>query len=385
MHKNDIKVAQTALTQTRRELHQIPESGFEEYKTQAYIKAFLSELENVEVFETAKTGVLAWIDANCEETVALRADIDALSMAEMTSHEFKSLHAGHMHACGHDGHMTMMLYMASELSQMKAQLKKNILILFQPAEEGPGGAEWILKEGVFEKYRVKEIYGYHVHPEVPQGFFATRKGPFMAMTGEFDITIHGVSGHGAMPHKGMDTAVIASELILMLQNIVSRRIDPMEPAVITVGKVSIGERRNIIAETAVLEGTCRAFSEEVFYKVKSCMQDYIKGIELSYGVTVTLDFEMTYPPVINDGALVESFIKANGVERVMEIAPQMIAEDFSLYQKVVPGLFVFLGVRNEEKGFVYPLHSSKFDFDETALKIGIEGLINMLTVRGVIG
>lgn len=384
MHTSGINIAQEALKQTRRDLHQIPEPGFEEFKTQAYIKDFLSNIENIEVIETAKTGVLAWLNVGAAESVALRADIDALTMTEMTDHNFKSLHEGRMHACGHDGHMAIMLHLTAYLASIREKLQKNVLVIFQPAEEGPGGAEYIIQEGVFETYKVKEIYGYHVHPEVPEGFYATRKGPFMAMTGEFDITIHGISGHGAMPHKGIDAALIASEMILMLQNIVSRRIDPVEPAVVTVGKVTIGERRNIIAETAVLEGTCRAFSEAVFQKIESCMRDYIKGVEISYGICVDLDFHVAYPPVINDGALTADFILANGVDKVLEIAPQMIAEDFSLYQKVVPGLFVFLGVRNEAKGFVNPLHSSKFDFDEVALAIGIEGMINMLKVRGVI-
>jgi amidohydrolase len=384
VYKMDIGAYQESIIETRRALHQIPESGFEEYKTQAYLKAFLSKLENVQVFETAKTGLLAWVDAGFSESVALRTDIDALSMTEMTTHTFKSIHEGHMHACGHDGHMTVMLHMTKWLSEHRQLLKKNVLVIFQPAEEGPGGAKLIIDEGTFDKYKVKEVYGYHLHPEVEQGYFATRKGPLMAMTGEFDITIQGISGHGAMPHKGMDTAVIAAELILKLQNIVSRRLNPIEPAVVTIGKVSIGERRNIIAQTAVLEGTCRAFSETVFDKIEACMRDYVNGLAISYGIQIDLDFRVTYPPVINDSALVDSFIQANGAKMVREIELQMIAEDFSLYQKIVPGIFVFIGIRNEAKGFTYPLHSSKFDFDEDALTQGIEGLINMFDIRGVI-
>lgn len=384
MHLNDIETYRESIVKTRRALHQIPEAGFEEYKTKAYIEAFLQKLTNVQVFTTAKTGVLAWFDAGHKEAVALRADIDALSMPEMTNHEFKSSHEGFMHACGHDGHMAIMLHMAEWLSVNFEQLKTNVMIIFQPAEEGPGGAEFIIEEGVFEKYNIKEIYGYHLYPEVEQGCFATRKGPIMAMTGEFDIAIHGISGHGAMPHKGMDAAIIAAELILQLQNIVSRRISPIEPAVVTVGKVSIGERRNIIAETAVLEGTCRAFSEEVFSKIEDCMRSYLRGTEESYGVTADFDFRVMYPPVINDFELVDAFIQANGSDRVLTIEPQMIAEDFALYQKIIPGIFVFIGTKNEGKGFTNPLHSSKFDFDESALLDGMNGMINMLRVRGAL-
>lgn len=367
---------------TRRELHQIPESGFMEFKTKAYLESFLRELPHVELIETAKTGILAWFNAGQADAVALRADMDALSMAEMTNHDFKSTHEGFMHACGHDGHMTVMLFMCKWLSENFHQLKKNVMVIFQPAEEGPGGAEWIVKEGVFETYKIKEIYGYHLYPEVEEGYFATRTGPIMAMTGEFDITINGISGHGAIPHKALDAAVIAAELMLQLQNIVSRRISPIDPAVVTVGKISIGERRNIIAEKAVLEGTCRAFSKEVFAKIVKCIQDYCKGIEASYGITVDLDIREMYPPVINDAELVDSFIEANGADKVRIIEPQMIAEDFSLYQTVVPGIFVFVGVRNEAKGFIHPLHSSKFDFDEENLLAGVSGMINMLQVRG---
>jgi amidohydrolase len=384
MYKNNIENYRKSIIKTRRELHQIPEAGFEEYKTQAYLENFLFHLPHVKLFKTAQTGVLAWFDAGHTEAVALRSDIDALSIEEMTQHDFKSSHEGLMHACGHDGHMTMMLHMAVWISEHFDELKKNVMIIFQPAEEGPGGAEFIIKEGVFEKFNIKEIYGYHLYPEVEQGFFATKKGPLMAMTGEFDIVIHGVSGHGAMPHKGIDAAVIASELILQLQNIVSRRISPIEPAVVTVGKVSIGQRRNIIAETAILEGTCRAFSESVFAKIEEHMRAYLRGIEASYGIKTELDFRVMYPPVINDGELVDAFIEANGSDRVQIIEPQMIAEDFALFQKVVPGIFVFVGTKNETKGFVNPLHSSMFDFDESALLDGIEGLLKMLKIRGVL-
>lgn len=370
--------------QTRRELHQIPESGFMEFKTKAYLEAFLQTLAHVEIIETAQTGILAWFNAGQSDAVALRADMDALSMAEHTLHDFKSTHEGFMHACGHDGHMTVMLFMCKWLSENFDQLKRNVMVIFQPAEEGPGGAEWIVKEGVFETYNIKEIYGYHLYPEVEEGYFATRTGPIMAMTGEFDIVINGISGHGAIPHKALDAAVVAAELMIQLQNIVSRRISPIDPAVVTVGKISIGERRNIIAEKAILEGTCRAFSKEVFAKIIQCIRDYCKGLEISYGIQIDVEIREMYPPVINDESLVNSFIEANGADRVRIIEPQMIAEDFSLYQTVVPGIFVFVGVRNEAKGFIHPLHSSKFDFDEENLLLGVEGMINMLKVRGAL-
>lgn len=380
---NNVSIYKEAIKNTRRMLHQIPESGFEEFKTQAALRTFLSDLAHVKVVEVAGTGLLAVFDAGFEEAVALRSDIDALSMQEMTSHDFKSTHEGFMHACGHDGHMTVMLYICKWLSEHFEQLNSNVVVIFQPAEEGPGGAKDIVNAGVFDTYKIKEIYGYHLYPEVPEGRFATRTGPLMAMTGEFDICINGVSGHGAIPHKAIDSAVIAAELLLQLQNIVSRRISPIDPAVVTVGKIAIGERRNIIAEKAILEGTFRAFSVDVFKKIRQCIEQYAKGVEASYGISVDVEIREMYPPVLNDGALVESFKLANeGL--VDDIEPQMIAEDFSYYQQVVPGIFVFAGIRNEEKGFIHPLHSSKFDFDESALVTAVEAMLNMLKERSVL-
>lgn len=380
---NNVSLYKEEIISTRRMLHQIPESGFEEFKTQAALRDFLSKLEHVEIVEVAKTGLLAIFNGGFETSVALRADMDALSMQEMTSHDFKSRHEGFMHACGHDGHMTVMLYLCKWLSEHFEALKQNVVVIFQPAEEGPGGAKDIVEAGIFDTYGIKEIYGYHLYPEVAQGRFATRTGPLMAMTGEFDICINGVSGHGAIPHKAIDSAVIAAELVLQLQNIVSRRISPIDPAVVTVGRVAIGERRNIIAEKAVLEGTFRAFSQDVFQKIKSCMLQYAKGVETSYGIQVDVEIREMYPPVLNDAELVASF-KAANEGLVDDIEPQMIAEDFSYYQQVVPGIFVFAGTKNEALGFVHGLHSSKFDFDEDALLLAIEAMLNMLKERSVL-
>lgn len=373
------------VTHTRRTLHKIPEVGYEEHKTQAFIKGFLETLENVKVTEVCKTGVLAYIDCGAEETVALRTDIDALPITEMTGHDFVSEHEGFMHACGHDGHMTMMLHLTAYFSENKDLLKKNILVIFQPAEEGPGGAEAIINEGWFDTFKVTEVMGYHLYPEVKEGFFGTRPGPLMAMTGEFDITIHTVSGHGAMPHKSLDAIVIASEMVGQLQQIVSRRISPIEPAVVTVGKLTAGERRNVIAGTAVLEGTCRAFSEAVFEQIEVLMRQTIEGFETLYQCKIELDFRTMYPPVVNHAELVKDFVEANGGEGIVEMMePQMISEDFSYFQKAVPGIFVFVGTYDAETDKVYALHNSKFDFNEKALLVGMQGALNYLRRRGAL-
>ncbi len=367
----------------RRELHKIPEKGFEEYKTQEYIINFLEKM-NVEYEIVAKTGVVAIVKGNDQtKSVAYRTDIDGLGVTEENSTEYISTHNGVMHACGHDGHMAMALGTIKFLVENNVELKENLVFIFQPAEEGPGGAEEIIAEGIFEKYNIREIFGYHVFPEVEENFFSARSGPIMARTGEFDIDIHSKSAHGAMPHKGIDAALLASELVIKFQSIISRTIDPMEPAVLTVGRIEAGERRNVIAGYARLEGTIRAFNEDVYNQIKEEMNNYAKHLK-NISVKINIVFRDMYPEVDNSSDLVNSFEKAVGKERITNLKPQMIAEDFSYYQKVVPGIFVFLGIKSDEKGFNCPLHSSTFDFDEKMLLNGIEAYLRFLEIRGVI-
>lgn len=369
----------------RRDLHQIPEPGFMEFKTSQYIKDYLENI-GVEYEVFAKTGIVGSLKGSVgAKTYAFRSDIDALSMIENTEHDFKSTHQGFMHGCGHDGHMAILLTFAKFLSQNIEGLKDNVVFVFQPAEEGPGGAEIMVQEGLIEKYSIDEFYGIHLYPEVASGRFSFRSGPMMAMTGEFDIKITGKSGHGAIPHKALDAIVIASELVSKLQNIVSRFISPIDPAVLTVGRMECGVRRNIIAETAVLEGTLRAFDEKVYKRVKEKVYDYLKGLEISYGCDIEVEFRDMYPPVFNDEQLCNDFTKANeGRFNIETIEPQMISEDFSYFQKEVPGLFLFLGVRDEEQDHIFPLHNSKFNFDEKVLLNGVEGYANLLKFKGAL-
>lgn len=368
----------------RRTLHKMPEPGLEEYKTSSFIKEQLNSW-GIPWESCVGTGIVAFLASehpDAQGTVAFRADMDALSVTEETQHDFKSQSEGFMHACGHDGHMTIVMTLAKLLKAQTKQLKHHVLFVFQPAEEGPGGAKQIVDAGILQKYGVTAIYGLHLYPEVREGVFAYKAGPLMAMTGEFDITITGQSGHGAIPHKALDAIVIASELVVQLQNIVSRFIDPIQPAVLTVGRMICGERRNIIAKTAVLEGTLRAFDQQVFYKMRSKMTDYIEGLKVAYGCEIELDFREMYPPVVNDAELCKGFKAVNGDAFEIEaIEPQMIAEDFSEYQQVVPGLFVFLGIRNETKGHVFPLHNSKFNFDEAVLLNGIQAFCNLVVMK----
>lgn len=374
---------QEIVRKTRRDLHRIPEAGFEEVKTQAYLKQTLDSL-GIPYEEVAKTGLVARLKGrDTSRATAYRCDIDGLGMAEENQHGFISSHDGMMHACGHDGHMAMALGILRYLVEEGIEPARDLVVLFQPAEEGPGGAEPLVASGLLSRYGVEDIFGYHVFPEVPVHRFSSRKGPMMAHTGEFDIDIRTVGAHGAMPHLGEDAAVIAAQLLLQIQTIVSRSINPIDPAVVTVGHLQIGQRRNVIADHARFEGTLRAFSDEVFYRMRDLLHKYSNQYR-SDRVEVTIAFRDMYREVNNDSDLLDHFIDAVGTERYQESPLQMIAEDFSFYQREVPGLFVFLGMRDEAAGHVFPLHSPHFDLDERVLLEGIEGYLRYLEKRGLI-
>lgn len=231
----DLKDLGNQIKTYRRELHQIPELGLEEYKTCAYIGEKLKEF-GLHPFTIAKTGVYVYIDAGSDETYAFRADMDALEAEEENDVEYSSKHPGKMHACGHDGHMAMLLGLAKVLSKTE-NIKKNILLIFQPAEEGPGGAKIITESGIFEKYNVKGIFGIHLFPTLDEGIIASKAGPFMAQSGEIDVIIKGEGGHGGMPHNAIDSILVASKFLSSCQSIISRSISPLETAVISFGKI----------------------------------------------------------------------------------------------------------------------------------------------------
>lgn len=378
-----LKTMEEDICNTRRALHQIPEPGLEEYKTSKWLQDKLSSL-GVSYEIVDNTGIIAFIKGKSpSKTIAFRADIDALSVVEESNFEAHSTHKGYMHACGHDGHMSMLIGLAGFLSQDVVDVNDDIVMIFQPAEEGPGGAENIVQSGILKKYGVDEIYGIHIFPGTEQGKIALCPGPMMAMTGEFDIDIIAKSAHGAMPHTGIDGLVVASECLLGLQTIVSRNIEPTDPVVLTIGKVVGGERRNIIAGNVRLEGTLRAFSQGVYNKMVNRMKTYLDGIASAYEIEIELVVRDMYPPVVNDVNLFNEFWKING-DKCELIKPQMISEDFSYYQEAVPGLFYFIGSYNEKEGHTYPLHSSKFNFDNGVLMDGIKSYIELLKAKGSI-
>ncbi|WP_110943018.1 M20 metallopeptidase family protein [Inediibacterium massiliense] len=366
------------IIQIRRELHKIPEVGFCEHKTSQFIIQKLEEY-GIEVYKNiAKTGIIGVIKGKEEKSIAFRADMDALTIQEETNFSYASQNEGMMHACGHDAHMTILLGFAKYLSMGGKELPYSVVFLFQPAEEGPGGALPMIAEGIIERFHIHKIIGLHVYPQVEEGKIGCRVGPMMAQTGEFDMVISGCGGHGAIPQNAIDSIVIASNIISSFQTIISRNINPIEGAVLTIGKMWGGERRNIIAEKTYLEGTIRAFEEEVYEKIKKRMKEISKGIEKMYDCSIELIFRDMYPAVVNDKEMVKALQKAVGDENMKLVSPQMIAEDFSYYQKKVQGLFFFLGVNNKDQGHIYPLHHCKFSFNEEILLTGIQIYKNLL-------
>lgn len=371
--QEEILALREQIIDVRRALHRIPEPGLLETETTEYIFRALTDLGLEVERGVTGTGAIGYLKGTeGSKTIAYRADIDALSVDEQTGVDFCSTKEGFMHACGHDGHAAILLGFAKYAAKHRHHIKNNLLFIFQPAEEGPGGAEPMVKAGVLDKYKVDYIFGLHIYPEVQEGIAACRPGAMMAQTGEFDIWIKGKSAHGAMPHKGSDALLAAANTLIALNTVVSRNIDPLEPAVLQVGRFESGERRNVIAGEAVLEGTMRAFNEETYSIIRSRLVSIAKNVAESYGCTAEVEIRDMYPAVTNDASLFEVFKEAVGEENLEVIKPMTISEDFSYFQRAIPGLFFMLGSRNEEKGYVYPLHNNKFNFNEDILLSGVQ-------------
>ena len=366
------------LRQIRRDLHKIPELGLKEYKTSAYIREKLEGFGITELETWLETGVVAVIRGKGKkEAVAFRADMDALPVTEQTGCDFTSEHVGCMHACGHDGHMTVLLGFAKYLQEHKDELENDVVLIFQPAEEGPGGAQLLVDAGLFEKHPVRCIIGCHIFPQVPQGKVACRKGAMMARNGEVDVHIYGESAHGAQPQLGHDAVLAAGAVITGLHTILSRNVSPLDSGVLTFGAIHGGEACNIIAKEVKLEGTMRAFSDEAYETMTKRVQEVASGIAAGYGCKGEAVFRHMYRVVDNDPKLVELLQEVAG-DAYEETPPYMLAEDFSLYLQKVPGMFFFLGSGNAEKGYTHSLHSAQFQFDEEILALGVETYAKLL-------
>lgn len=366
------------LRQIRRDLHKIPELGLKEYKTSAYIREKLTSFGITELETWLETGVVAVIRGKGKgQAVAFRADMDALPVTEQTGCDFSSEHVGCMHACGHDGHVTVLLGFAKYLQEHKDELENDVVLIFQPAEEGPGGAQLLVDAGLFEKHPVRCIIGCHIFPQVPQGKVACRKGAMMARNGEVDVHIYGESAHGAQPQLGHDAVLAAGAVITGLHTILSRNVSPLDSGVLTFGAIHGGEACNIIAKEVKLEGTMRAFSDEAYETMTKRVQEVASGIAAGYGCKGEAVFRHMYRVVDNDPKLVELLQEVAG-DAYEETPPYMLAEDFSLYLQKVPGMFFFLGSGNEEKGYTHSLHSAQFQFDEEILALGVETYAKLL-------
>lgn len=377
------------LIEQRRDFHRHPELSNREERTSRVIAERLRALGLDEVrTNVGKYGVVALLKgAHPGPVVAVRADMDALPILETLDVPYRSENRGVKHACGHDVHMTVELGVAEILSRMRDRIHGTIKFIFQPAEEGAppgeeGGAEFMIKEGALENPRPAAIFGLHVMPNIEVGQIGYNSGPAMASSDRFAIKIRGRKVHGAYPHDGIDTIVVAAEAVTALQTIRSRRINTMEPLVITIGSIHGGNRFNIIADEVVLEGTMRTLSEEVRSAAIEMMKKTLAGITSAYGASYEIDFGHNNPVTWNDPTLVEATLptmrRIVGEKNVISPRPQMGAEDFSRFQQVIPGFFYFLGVGNKARGITGMIHTPEFDVDEESLVIGVRVMANVL-------
>lgn len=374
------------MTGWRRALHRMPEMGLETFKTRDYLVQELKTMGYQPEIGWGETAVIVPVGPiGTRKAIAFRADMDALTVTECTCVPFASEHPGFMHACGHDGHMAALLGLADALKDRQQELQLPIVLVFQPGEEGPGGAELLVKQGLMEHFDIGSIYGFHLFPGLPEGSIGLKSGPFMAQNGEVDIRITGRSCHGAQPQQGIDAIVAAADLILRLQTVISRTVSPMDPAVLTFGRIEGGERCNIVAGEVLLQGTMRTFRDDVFKRVQDAIRSHAQGTEAAFGVTTEVTFREMYPAVTNDAALVDAISRLVEPEHRVMMEAQMLAEDFSFYQQRVPGVFFFLGTGNPEKGFESPLHSNTFNFDETVLNQAVELYLRILSDAGALG
>lgn len=373
------------VTKYRRDLHKIPEIGFDLYLTHKYIVGVLEEL-GYEYEVVAKTGIVAYIKGKSPQAIAFRADMDALNVKEETGVDYQSNHRGKMHACGHDGHMAMLLAFSHFLKEVEKQqgLNNSVVLIFQPAEEAPGGAKEIIKAGIFEKYNIMKIFGLHLDPSIDEGIFGLRSGIMLSQNGAFEVTINGKSAHGAMPHYGNDAIIASASLIKSYQTIISRNLNPLKANALTIGTINGGEANNVIARKVTLTGTFRTFDEEDYQLIKQRIKEINQGIETMYNVEIKTNLMDFYKTVINDGELFNLTIKNLNEDEYIIIEPLMASEDFSFYQRKVPGLFTMLGTKNEKLGFTYPLHHACFNFNEEVLVNGVIFYILQAKIHGII-
>ncbi len=365
----------------RRDIHMYPEQGFDVYRTAALVAEKLNQW-GIHVREkVGKTGVVGDLEGNHPgPTIALRADMDALPIQETGNVPYKSKNDGLMHACGHDGHTAILLGVAKVLSQKKELLQGRLRFIFQPSEEKDGGAAYMIEDGCLEG--VDEIYGIHLWNYSEFGEIGSRPGAILAATDSLNFIVEGIGGHGAMPQGTVDAIVVSANLINALQTVVSRNVDPLQNAVVSIGTIHGGDNHNVIASSVKMDGTVRTFSDEIRMLIKNRILQIAKGMETSFGGKIDVKIEKGYPATVNDPTLFEKLMTAaknvvgNGA---LKITPFMGGEDFAYYAEKVPGCFFFIG--SSPQGVppgTIPHHCSHFDFDERALLVGASVLLELV-------
>ena len=380
---NSINQMQNQMSEWRQDLHKIPEIGLEEYKTSQYIKDKL-KLWGIDFKEGySKTGIVASITGSkgdSNRSIGLRADFDALPMTEKNIFSHTSTNIGFMHACGHDGHTSMLLGAVKYLSENN-DFDGKVHFIFQPGEEGFGGGEIMIKDGLFKDFKIDEVYAMHNWPELPLGQFGISTGAMMAAVDEFDIVVKGRGGHAAMPDLTVDPVIIGAQIINAIQTIISRVTSPIDKALISVTKIHAGSAYNVIDDELSLGGTVRTFKSETRTLIKEKLQDIAKGIALANGGDIEFTYTSGYPPTINSKK--ESIFAGNVAKNLVgednvntDIDPSMGGEDFAYFLNQKPGAYIYIG--QQDKNHNSHLHTTKYDFNDNLLPLGVNFWINLV-------
>lgn len=367
------------LIEIRRHLHRRPELGFQEEATARFLAGYLREVGCEVQTGIGGTGVVGLLRGTRDDRVVLlRADMDALPIQEAIASDYQSQQPGVMHACGHDGHMAMALIAARRLTAEKSTLNGSVKFVFQPAEELLSGAQRMVDDGVLNDPAVQAAFGVHLWNNLDVGQVGVVAGPMMASVDRFEILVKGRGGHGAMPHQTIDPIVVAGHVVTALQSIVSRQIDPLEPAVVTIGTIHAGTAFNVIADSALMTGTVRVFDQASYESVPHQIEQIVAGVCRAFGAAYELRYERLCEPTINDAAMAalarQVAAQVVGTDNVVDTneARTTCGEDMSVFLKHIPGCYLLIGSRNRARQLDQPHHSAWFDFDEAALPIGVE-------------
>ena len=382
---NSINQMLNEMKSWRQDLHKIPEIGLEEYKTSEFIKNKLKEF-NVDFKEGySNTGIVAWVKGskgNSDKSIGIRADFDALPMPEKNIFNHKSTHKGMMHACGHDGHTSILLGAAKYLSENN-EFDGNVYFIFQPGEEGFAGGKKMIEDGLFNDFKIDEVYALHNWPELPIGSFAVNSGPMMAAVDEFDIIVKGKGGHAAMPQLSIDPIIIASEIISSIQTIISRSKNPIDKALISITKIQGGTAYNVIDDNVKFGGTIRSFQPETRSFIAKRIEEISKGVAYAHGAEAEIDFDLInkYPPTINH--IKQSKFAAQVAKNMVgdenvntDVKPSMGGEDFSYLLNEKPGSYLYIGQMDENHKA--SLHTTKYDFNDNLLPLGVNYWVNLV-------